>query len=123
MSININSKPMGDYQTNCFIVTIDNKDIIIDPGVDALSWIKQNVTNPIAILNTHGHFDHIWSNQQIKEHYNIPIYCPLDDAFMLQDDPFLKGTPKSEADFLIKSDETIILADTEIIFHHFLRFF
>lgn len=25
--------PMGDYATNCYIVTVDNKDFIIDPGV------------------------------------------------------------------------------------------
>ncbi|MCK5293395.1 MAG: MBL fold metallo-hydrolase [Arcobacteraceae bacterium] len=117
MSIKIS--PMGVYQTNCYIVTINDKEIIIDPGVDAFTWVKQNVTNPIAILNTHGHFDHVWSNNEIKEYFNIPIYCPKDDVFMLEDDPFSQGTPKSKADFIIEPDETIVLEDTEIKFHHF----
>ena len=117
--MNIKFKPMGQYQTNCYIVTINDKDIIIDPGVDAFDWIKQNTTNPIAILNTHGHFDHVWSNQEVKEYFNIPIYCPKDDCFMLNDDPFSQGTPKSIADFEVSSDETIILEDTKITFHHF----
>ena len=119
MSLVIKVQPMGDYQTNCYIVTIDNKSLIIDPGVQALPWIKQNVTNPIAILNTHGHFDHVWSNQETKEFYNIPIYCPKDDIFMLSDDPFSQGTPKSEADYKIEHDEIINLLNEDIKFHFF----
>ena len=117
--MNIKVCPMGVYQTNCYIVTINDKEIIIDPGVDAFDWIKENVKNPIAILNTHGHFDHVWSNNEVKEHFNIPIYCPKDDVFMLEDDPFSQGTPKSEADFIIKEDESIVLEDTTITFHFF----
>ncbi len=97
-------KPMGLTQTNCFIVTIDGKDIIIDPGTGATPWVLENTTNPIAILNTHGHFDHIWSNQELKEKLKIPIYIPKDDAFMLQDDPLMQNPPKSEADFEVTGD-------------------
>ena len=37
--MDIKVQAMGDYQTNCYIFTIDGKDIIIDPGVNALRWI------------------------------------------------------------------------------------
>jgi hydroxyacylglutathione hydrolase len=97
----IKSKPCGDYATNCYIIDIDNKQIIIDPGVNATNWVKDNVTNPIVILNTHGHFDHVWSNQELKNHFNIPIYIQKDDAFMLENDPFSQGTPKSIPDILV----------------------
>lgn len=113
------SAPMGPYQTNCYIVTIDGKDFIIDPGVDATSWVIENTINPIAILNTHGHFDHVWSNQELKEKLHIPIYCPKDDCFMLQDDPFGQGTPKSEVDVMVQSDETITFENIDITFHFF----
>ena len=115
----IKSKPMGDYGTNCYIVEINEKQIIIDPGVGAFSWIKENAKNPIAILNTHGHFDHIWSNHEIATYFNIPIYCPKDDVFMLQNDPFSYATPKSKANFEVKPNQTIKLLDTNITFHHF----
>lgn len=113
------SAPMGPYQTNCYIATINNKDFIIDPGVDSLHWISNNVTNPIAILNTHGHFDHVWSNKAVKEKYNIPIYCPKDDCFMLEDDPFSQGTPSSKADIEVIDSQLFVLAGIEIGFHHF----
>jgi glyoxylase-like metal-dependent hydrolase (beta-lactamase superfamily II) len=115
----IKSQPMGEYQTNCYIVTIDEKDIIIDPGKGATSWVLQNTTNPIAILNTHGHFDHVWSNKELKETLNIPIYCPKDDCFMLSDDPFSQGTPSSIADIEVDQDEQFELNGVNFQFHHF----
>jgi len=40
---------MGSYQTNCYIIKIYKKDLIIDPGVGATSWVLKNVKNPVAI--------------------------------------------------------------------------
>jgi glyoxylase-like metal-dependent hydrolase (beta-lactamase superfamily II) len=112
-------KPMGQYATNCYVLNIDNKDYIIDPGVDATNWVKQNVKNPVAILNTHGHFDHVWSNKELSRDLNIPIYCPKDDAFMLQKDPFGYGVPPSSADFLVEPDSKVVIQGVEFTFWHF----
>ena len=115
----IKSQPMGDYQTNCYIVTIDGKDIIIDPGMGATAWVIENTTNPIAILNTHGHFDHVLSNKDLNNKLRVPIYCPKDDCFMLEDDPFDQGTPSSIADFKVDHDEIINIDGIEVKFHFF----
>ncbi len=115
----LKSAPMGSYQTNCYIVTIDGKDLIIDPGMDATAWVIENTTNPIAILNTHGHFDHVWSNKELKEKLNIPIYCPKDDCFMLSDDPFSQGTPSSKADIEVEADYEFDIDGIKVKFHHF----
>lgn len=117
--MDIKVQPMGDYQTNCYIVTVDHKDFIIDPGVDAASWVEQHAKNPVAILNTHGHFDHVWSNQELKEKLNVKLYCPKDDVFMLQNDPFGFGVPKSEVDISVEPDEEILIDSVKIKFHHF----
>ncbi len=115
----IQLKPMGNYQTNCYIVSENGVDIVIDPGVGAFEWVKDNTTNLVAILNTHGHFDHIWSNQEIKKYFNIPIYCPKDDAFMLENDIFGQNIPLSQADIFIKGDETLDISGIEVKFHLF----
>ena len=115
----LKTAPMGQYQTNCYIISVDNKDFIIDPGVDATSWVLKNTTNPKAILNTHGHFDHIWSNKELSQKLNIPIYCPKDDCFMLQNDPFSQGTPKSKADFEVEPDQKVNIDGVEFTFFHF----
>ena len=117
--MDIKVQPMGDYQTNCYIVTVDNKDLIIDPGVGAARWIKQNVTNPVAILNTHGHFDHVWSNKEVQNEFNLKIYTPKDDNFMLERDPYGMGMPPSCADVLVQPDEEMEISGIKIKFHHF----
>lgn len=117
--MNIIFKPMGQYQTNCYIVKTDSGDIIIDPGVGATEWVMQNVVMPIAILNTHGHYDHVWSNAELKEKLNIPIYCPKDDEFMLRLNQFDVDLPPSSADFLVEPNYEFDLNNTRIIFHYF----
>lgn len=115
----IKMQPMGSYQTNCYIATIEGKDFIIDPGMGALPWIRNNVSNPVAILNTHGHFDHVWSNQAVKDAFNIPIYCPKGDVFMLENDPLGQGTPKSSPDYEIIGDEKLVIKGIEIQYRLF----
>ncbi len=114
----VKKQPMGPYQTNCYIATIDEKDFIIDPGVGALAWVQAHVKNPVAILNTHGHFDHVWSNQEVKDALKIPIYVPKDDAFMLAKDPLGQGTPPSEPDVLVSGDEILELEGVKISYIH-----
>ena len=110
---------MGPYQTNCYIITVDGKDFIIDPGVGAAKWAIEHTTNPVAILNTHGHFDHVWSNAELKEKLNIPLYAPKDDLFMLTNDPLGQGTPPSKPDYLVSNDETIEIKNVKFTFLHF----
>ena len=117
--MDIKFKPMGEYQTNCYIVSTNNKDYIIDPGVGATAWIEKNVKNPVAILNTHGHFDHVWSNAEVSKKYNIPIYCPKDDEFLLENDLFHLEKPISKADYQIQSDEIVDIDGVKFKFWHF----
>lgn len=112
-------QPMGPYQTNCYIVKIDGKDIIIDPGVGATPWVLANCDNPIAILNTHGHFDHVWSNQELKEKLNVPLYTPVGDIPLLSGSAFVPDLPASYPDIEVHGDETFNLDGIEVKFHHF----
>ncbi len=115
----ISVKAMGAYQTNCYLLEIKNRTLIIDPGVNATNWVIKNAKNPIAILNTHGHFDHVWSNSELKDRLNIPIYTPQDDAFMLSNDPFGQGVPPSTPDFLVEPNSNIDIDGIKVKFHHF----
>lgn len=84
-------KSCGSYQTNCYIVSKNGFELIIDPGENAFKFVIENVKNPIAILNTHGHSDHIFSNVSLKNLFNIDVYIHKDDNFMLQSDIFGEG--------------------------------
>jgi glyoxylase-like metal-dependent hydrolase (beta-lactamase superfamily II) len=108
-------KPCGDYQTNCYIVD----GFVIDPGVDAFEWVVDNIDTPKAILLTHGHFDHVWSVAQLQDKFQSPVYIHQKDAFMLSEDIFQIGVPKTKADFLIQKDETINIKGSNVTFKHF----
>ena len=115
----INSRPMGEYQTNCYIVTVDGKDIVIDPGMGATQWVMEQVHNPVAILNTHGHFDHVWSNAELQKKLGIPLYTPEADAFFLKGSSWMPGLPPSTPDYLVKPDERLEIDGIEVKFLHF----
>lgn len=112
-------QPMGPYQTNCYIMSIDGKDFIIDPGVDATQWVKANVTNPIAILNTHGHFDHVWSNTEVQESLGIPLYTPKGDVMLLTSSDWMPDLPPSYPDVIVEPNQEFELEGIKIKFHHF----
>jgi len=115
----IKKQPMGPYETNCYIVTKDGKDIIIDPGMGATAWVKHNVTNPIAILNTHGHFDHVWSNDELQKELNVKLYTPKDDVMLLSASTMMRDLPPSTPDVTIDGDEELNLEGIKVKFRHF----
>ena len=117
--MNIKVQPMGEYQTNCYIVTINEKDFIIDPGIGATQWVLDNVTNPIAILNTHGHFDHVWSNSELQEKLNIPLYTPIEDKMLLGSSNWMPGLPPSVPDIEVKPNEEFDFDGVKVKFRHF----
>jgi len=110
---------MGVYQTNCYIVTKDGKDIIIDPGVNATQWVKKNVTNPVAILNTHGHFDHVWSNAELQKELDIKLYTPKEDNMLLRESSWMPDLPPSTPDVLVKNNEELNINGIKVKFRHF----
>ena len=111
--------PMGPYQTNCYILKSEVGEIIIDPGMGAYEWVKSQIKNPLAILNTHGHFDHVWSNHALQTQYKIPLYCPKGDVFMLSKDPYGLGIEPSTPDVEVDGDESFEIGGIKVQFWHF----
>lgn len=111
--------PMGSYQTNCYIVKNEIGEIIIDAGMGAYEWVKSQVKNPLAILNTHGHFDHVWSNHALQNYFNIPLYCPKGDIFMLGADPYGLGMEPSTPDVEVDGDQNFDIGGTTVQYWHF----
>ena len=75
----IKTLPVGQLETNCYIVTDETSHacVIIDPGAESstiLDYIESNKLNPEAIFLTHGHFDHIMALEAILETIGAPAY-------------------------------------------------
>ncbi|MBR6689918.1 MAG: MBL fold metallo-hydrolase [Bacilli bacterium] len=56
----INKVVVGPLETNCYILTINNDCLVIDPG-DDYNKIKQVIGDKkvIGVIITHYHFDHV----------------------------------------------------------------
>ena len=117
MSVKV--KPMGVYETNCYIITEDGKDFIIDPGMGATAWVLRNVTNPVAILNTHGHFDHVWSNDELQQKLNIPLYTPKGDVMLLTSSDWMPDLPHSFPDIEVEPNQEFTIDGVKVKFHHY----
>ena len=97
-------KAFGEYVTNCYIVKGEQGDLVIDPGEGSFDWVMQNTGKIAAVLNTHGHFDHVYDDAKLQR-MGAKIYIHEEDAFMLRADPFETMPEPIEADVLIKGQE------------------
>ncbi|TFG25491.1 MAG: MBL fold metallo-hydrolase [Promethearchaeota archaeon] len=67
---------VGSLFTNCYIFGSDEHIVIIDPGGDSkdiIETIENSTAKPIAVLLTHGHFDHSTKVGRIIRKYQIPL--------------------------------------------------
>lgn len=97
-------RAFGEYVTNCYIVKGEQGDLVIDPGQGSFDWVMQNTDKIAAVLNTHGHYDHVYDDAKLQR-MGAKIYIHESDAFMLRADPFETMPESIEADVLIKGQE------------------
>jgi hydroxyacylglutathione hydrolase len=77
------------FATNCWLLSLDDRDeaVVVDPGfspdrVHAL--LRAAGKRPVAVLATHGHYDHIGAAGEFCG-TEIPFYIHKDDELALTD--------------------------------------
>ena len=75
----IKSIPVGQIETNCYIVTNEEtlKCVVIDPGDESntiLDYLEDNHLKCEAIMLTHGHFDHTGAVNAVAEETGAVVY-------------------------------------------------
>lgn len=88
--LQIETLVLGAMATNCYLVMHreTKKLIIIDPGAQPeriISKIAQMDAQPVAVLLTHGHFDHIGAARCVADRYGIPVCGPEKEQEIFED--------------------------------------
>lgn len=115
---------VGPVQTNCyFAINDETKEVlIVDPGASGkrlAEIIETEKLNPVAILLTHGHFDHAGAAAELAEHFHIEIYAEEHERETLENPTLnLSGWEGKEtvyhADKYLKDEQEIDLAGFHI---------
>ena len=76
----INHYVVGQVQTNCYVVlNEENKEcFIVDPGASAKQLaerIRKDGLTPVAVLLTHGHFDHAGAAEEFAKEEDLIFLC------------------------------------------------
>lgn len=87
--LTIQSFVVMPFDENCYVVSDETGEgVVIDPGGMAkqiLSYIREAKLSIKAVLDTHGHCDHIGANDEIRDETGAPLYIHKEDAAMISD--------------------------------------
>lgn len=99
-------------QSNCYVISYENDCYIVDPGEEKMTqvidYIKENSLNLLAILLTHGHWDHILGIPSVLEYKKVPIYIS-EGGYEFLFNPELSLLAWREGEFELSSDAQIII--------------
>lgn len=121
-SIRIESILSQPFAENTYILWLDGQAdcLVVDPGLEPdkiLRFLADNNLTPAAILNTHGHSDHIAGNEAMKQKWpDIPLMIGVADEDKLTDPdknlsaPFGLPLISPPADKTLVDGENLMLA-------------
>lgn len=123
-NLKIGKITLGICQTNCYFVYEEGKNqvLLFDPadrGDYLYQSLKEKGFSVAAILLTHGHFDHIWGAQKLKELAGVKIYAYEDEAALCGDGELNASTMVGrtctiQPDVMLKDNEVIMIAGISV---------
>jgi hydroxyacylglutathione hydrolase len=120
--LNIHAIVSMPFEENTYVVWLpDRRDaVVIDPGLEPeaiLAFLREKQLSVGAILNTHGHADHIGGNGAVKEAFpDAPIIIGANEVHMLGDAeanmsaPFGMPITSPPADDTVREGDTLEVA-------------
>ncbi len=126
--LHIKSFTFNPYQENTYLIYDDEKNCaVIDPGMhnyqeeEFLSdYIRRNELNVVALINTHGHIDHVLGNKYICETYSVmPNFHEKELPLIIQVQNYapqmgIRYEPSPIPDSFLSENDTIKIGNYEL---------
>ena len=115
----IKQLPLGQIETNCYIVTDENtlECAVIDPGDESnvvLDYLESNKLSCRYIFLTHGHFDHTMAVQAVYEETGATVCINKKDINLEIGSIPYRFTPPKGTIFYKEGDEFMV---GSLVFH------
>ena len=117
----------NDLAANCYVVHSGFEAIVVDPGGEApevVAYLQDNNLKVVALINTHGHADHIGGNHWFSQQTGAPVWIHRLEAHYLDDQalnlaPLVGQTfPVVEAGRLLDEGDEITVGSGKITVLH-----
>lgn len=85
----IETYPRGPFATNTYVVLEEDRDrgYVVDPTFDTEDVARDlqgRGVEIVAVINTHGHLDHVAGNRLFCETFDAPLWAHSGDLAMIQ---------------------------------------
>ena len=100
--VNVHCLPGGHWRQNCYLIHCGSEGVVVDPGGNVdfiLKTIQDHRLSVHAIINTHGHFDHIGGVVVLQEMTGARFHMSGRDAPIMKQSNLLR--------FIFQSRESI----------------
>jgi hydroxyacylglutathione hydrolase len=118
--LRVDMLPLGPIGTNCYVVRADDtaaEAVVVDPSGDAVdvgAELDRLGTRCVAILVTHGHWDHLVGVGGLAQATGAPVHMPEGERILLEEPDRFSPTGVTvtahTSEVLLDGGETLELA-------------
>lgn len=85
----LHSYTVGPFAENTYLLIEKDQALVVDPGfyehheLDAvINRMEEAAAEPIAVLLTHAHVDHVMGLNRLLEQFDLPVYLSDEDRYL-----------------------------------------